>query len=109
RKGRTGLNTSVHRDPNEEKVHQKLEALQKAINTPVSVQEQNNDYVRYTKSNETSKHSNDVDRLEQMMQSMNDGQESQDPELQQLGGMLESILDIQHPDRVQEKLRKASE
>jgi conjugative transposon TraM protein len=29
--------------------------------------------------------------------------------LQQLGGMLESILDIQHPDRVHEKLKKASE
>jgi conjugative transposon TraM protein len=109
RKERAGLNVSVHRDPNEEKVHQKLEALQKAINTPVSVPEQNNDYARYTKSNEASIHSNDVDRLEQMMQSMSDGQESQDPELQQLGGMLESILDIQHPDRVQEKLKKASE
>ncbi|GIQ57881.1 conjugative transposon protein TraM [Flavobacterium collinsii] len=108
-KGRNGLNKSVYRDPNEEKVHQKLEALQKAINTPVSIPEQNRDYIKNTKSNETAMHSNDVDRLEQMMQSMNDGQESQDPELKQLGGMLESILDIQHPNRVQEKLKKASE
>ena len=109
RKERHGLNKSVYRDPNEEKVHQKLEALQKAINTPVAVPEQNKDYVKIAKSNETSLHSNDVDRLEQMMQSMNEEQESQDPELQQLGGMLESILDIQHPNRVQEKLKKASE
>lgn len=109
RKEQHGLNKSVYRDPNEEKVHQKLEALQKAINTPVSVPEQNSKYARYTKSNEPSIHSNDVDRLEQMMQSMNKEQESQDPELQQLGGMLESILDIQHPNRVQEKLKKASE
>lgn len=109
RKERNGLNKSVYRDPNEEKVHQKLEALQKAINTPVAVPEQNKDYVKIAKSNETSLHSNDVDRLEQMMQSMNDGQENQDPELKQLGGMLESILDIQHPNRVQEKLKKASE
>ena len=104
-----GLNKSVYRDPNEEKVHQKLEALQKAINTPATVPEQNRDYTKIVKSNETSMHSNDVDRLEQMMQSMNDGQDSQDPELQQLGGMLESILDIQHPGRVQEKLKRASE
>jgi conjugative transposon TraM protein len=109
RKERNGLNKSVYRDPNEEKVHQKLEALQKAINTPVAVPAQNRDVSTHTKSNETSIHSNDMDRLEQMMQSMNDGQDSQDPELQQLGGMLESILDIQHPDRVQEKLKKASE
>ncbi|OXG09675.1 conjugative transposon TraM protein [Flavobacterium araucananum] len=109
RKERTGLNTSVHCDPNEEKVHQKLEALQKAINAPVIAVEQNRDYDKYTKSSKTAMQSNDVDRLEQMMQSMNDGKESQDPELQQLGGMLESILDIQHPNRVQEKLKKASE
>ncbi|MFH6957259.1 conjugative transposon protein TraM [Flavobacterium aquidurense] len=109
RKERHGLNKSVYRDPNEEKVHQKLEALQKAINTQVAVPEQNRDYIKKAKSNETAIHSNDVDRLEQMMQSMNEGQGSQDPELQQLGGMLESILDIQHPGRVQEKLKKASE
>lgn len=109
RKEPNGLNKSVYRDPNQEKVHQKLEALQKAINTPVSIPEQNRDYIKNAKSNETAIHSNDVDRLEQMMQSMNDGQESQDPELKQLGGMLESILDIQHPGRVQEKLKKASE
>ncbi|MEO7978883.1 conjugative transposon protein TraM [Flavobacterium sp.] len=108
RKERNGLNTSVHRDPNEEKVHQKLEALQKAINTP-AVPVQNRDVSIYSKSNESSMHSKDVDRLEQMMQSMNGQQDSPDPELQQLGGMLENILDIQHPDRIQEKLRKASE
>lgn len=109
RNGNTGLNTSVNRDPNEEKVHQKLEALQRAINTPVAPPAQNQDFDKYAKSNEISMHSNDVDRLEQMMQSMNGQKDDSDPELQQLSGMLESILDIQHPDRVQEKLRKASE
>ncbi|MCD0474068.1 conjugative transposon protein TraM [Flavobacterium sp. EDS] len=109
RKRRVGLNTSVHRDPNEEKIHQKLEALQKAISAPVSVPVQNRDYKKYAKIDEPAIHSNDVDRLEQMMKSMNSGQDNPDPELQQLGGMLESILDIQHPDRIQEKLRKASE
>jgi conjugative transposon TraM protein len=109
RKGRTGLNTSVYRDPNEEKVHQKLEALQKAINAPVAPPVQDQDFEKYTKSNESSMHSNDVEKLEQMMQSMNGQKDDQDPELQQLSGMLENILDVQHPDRVQEKLRKASE
>jgi conjugative transposon TraM protein len=109
KKDRTGLNTSVYRDPNEEKVHQKLEALQKAINTPIAHPEQNRDFDKYAKSNKTSMHSNDVDRLEQMMQSMNSQSANQDPELQQLSGMLENILDIQHPGRVQEKLRKASQ
>lgn len=107
--GRTGLNTSAYQDPNEVKVHQKLEALQKAMSAPVAVPVQNRDVSRYSKSSESSMHSKDVDRLEQMMHSMNSQQDTPDPELQQLGGMLENILDIQHPDRIQEKLRKASE
>lgn len=109
KKERHGLNKSVYRDPNQEKVHQKLEALQKAINTPIASTAQKRNYAKTTKSYETALYSNDVERLEQMMQSMNQGQDSQDPELQQLGGMLESILDIQHPGRVQEKLKKASQ
>lgn len=44
----------------------------------------------------------DVDRLEQMMDAMSQP-EQEDPELQQLNGMLEKILDIQHPDRVQQQ------
>jgi conjugative transposon TraM protein len=106
----TGLNTTAYRDPNEEKVRNKLEVLQKAINVPVV---QNQDFDKYEKSNEesneTSMHSNDVEKLEEMMKSMNGQKENPDPELQQLSGMLENILDIQHPDRMQEKLRKASE
>jgi conjugative transposon TraM protein len=109
RKRSTGLNTSVYRDPNEEKVYKKLEALQKAINAPATAPVQNQDLNNYTKSNGSSIHSNDVDRLEQMMYSISGQKDDSDPELQQLSGMLESILDIQHPDRVQEKLRKASE
>jgi conjugative transposon TraM protein len=109
RKGRTGLNRSVYHDSNEKKVQQKLEALQKAINAPVTTPTQNRDFNRHTKPNEASMHSNDVEKLEQMMQSMTSQSSEQDPEMQQISGMLESILDIQHPDRVQEKLRKASE
>jgi len=32
-----------------------------------------------------------------------------DPEMQQLNGMLEKILDIQHPDRICEKIKQTSE
>jgi conjugative transposon TraM protein len=51
--------------------------------------------------------SDEVDRLEKMMQLMN-GEGSNDPEMQQIDGMLEKILDIQHPDRAKEKLREQS-
>jgi conjugative transposon TraM protein len=105
-----GLNTSVYRDPNEKKMQQRLEALQKALNVPVP-EVPNQDFNADGATQQSSMHSNDVDKLEQMMQTMNgpNGHPDPDPELQQLNGMLESILDIQHPDRVQEKLKKASQ
>jgi conjugative transposon TraM protein len=109
RKGSTGLNTTMYRDPNEEKVHEKLEALQRAINKPIASPAQSPDFNNYAKGGTGTMHSDDVEKLEEMMQSMNGQNDAQDPELKQLSGMLESILDIQHPDRVQEKLKKVSE
>jgi conjugative transposon TraM protein len=109
RKSSNGLNTTMYRDPNEEKVHEKLEALQRAINKPIASPTQSPDFNNYAKGDTGAMHSDDVDKLEEMMQSMNGQNDAQDPELKQLSGMLESILDIQHPDRVQEKLKKVSE
>lgn len=102
------LNKVVYRDPNEEKVYAKLAALQKVINQPVQISKQQRNDVEYGDPRVSEIHSKDVDRLEQMMQSMNES-DTEDTELQKLSGMLENILDIQHPDRVQEKLRKVSE
>ncbi|KGO93677.1 conjugative transposon protein TraM [Flavobacterium subsaxonicum] len=101
-----GLKTSGYRNPNEERVYRKLEALQKAMNKPATSQ-RHNVASRYTKpASEDAE--GDIAKLEAMMQSMNQPQGA-DPEMQQLNGMLENILDIQHPQRAQEKLRKASE
>ncbi|QJB34919.1 conjugative transposon protein TraM [Chitinophaga oryzae] len=55
----------------------------------------------------TADHAN-LDRLEQMMQSMTTSAGG-DPEMKQLGQMLESIKDIQNPARVQQRLREQSE
>jgi len=109
RTNKGGLNATIYRDPNEEKVYAKLEALQKVINQPMATPRQQGENSRgYADQSMTAMHSKDVDRLEQMMESMNQS-DAEDPELQKLSGMLENILDIQHPARVQEKLRKTSE
>lgn len=50
----------------------------------------------------------DLARLEQLMQRLPENTNA-DPELLQLNGMLEKILDIQHPERVRDKLRQHSE
>lgn len=101
RKG-TGLIMSSYSDPNEEKVYKKLEALQRAISAPAILPEATPSSP-YEKA--TALPSGDMQRLEQMMQSMEE-QGSEDKEMQQISGLLENILDIQHPQRVQERLKK---
>jgi conjugative transposon TraM protein len=46
-----------------------------------------------------------VDRLENIMQSMNQSNDG-DTELQQLSSMMDKILDIQHPERIKEQLKE---
>lgn len=100
--------STTYSDPNETKVYQKLAQLDAALNKASSpaVSSVNNISTVKPRHN-TSVNSGDIDRLEQMMQGMN--QKSDDPEMQQLNGMLEKILDIQHPDRVREKIKQTSE
>lgn len=49
----------------------------------------------------------DVDRLEAMMTMMQE-RDVNDPEMQKIEGVLEKILDIQHPERVKERTRTES-
>ena len=100
--------TSGYADPNETKVNRKLAELDAALNK-VTVSEVNaKDNVSKGYSVNASVSSGDVDRLEQMMQTMNQ-KDGGDPEMQQLSSMMEKILDIQHPDRVREKIKQTSE
>jgi len=102
------INTGTYRNANEEKVYKKLAALQKAIDRPATKTKQIRKPKEDMSSGTNAVDNPEMERLEAMMQSMNQPTE-QDPELKQLNGMLENILDIQHPERMQEKIRKASE
>jgi conjugative transposon TraM protein len=97
-----GYTNSPYTDPNETKVYQKLAQLNAALksngNTTANQTDNTNLY------SQTGTGSMDVDRLEQMLQSAT-GNKTEDPEMKQLSGMLEKILDIQHPERVTEKLK----
>ncbi|MBA4146389.1 MAG: hypothetical protein C0523_11530, partial [Cytophaga sp.] len=91
-------------DPNEERVTQKLNELYKEINrTTEGPVELKNDPTLLPEQTSDPQFAADVDRLEKMMQLMQDGQGS-DPEMEQIEAVLEKILDIQHPDRVKQKL-----
>jgi len=85
-------------DPMEKKVYQKLHDLNVQLHSddlkkPADAEPQ---------SEVVSYHQSGIDRLENLMQNMN-RDSATDPELTQLNSMMEKILDIQHPDRVQKR------
>ena len=93
-----------YKDPNEEKVYQKLAQLNEQLNTS-NIKNNSNE----VKSSEATSSVNNEDgkRLNHLMQNM-DKKDSvtDDPEMNQLNGMMDKILDIQHSERVKEKLQE---
>jgi conjugative transposon TraM protein len=90
------------RGNNEQKVRQRLADLQRTLKEEPALQQ----------PAAQPNHSEELARLEHLMQQMQQTNSSNDaetdPELTQLNGMLEKIIDIQHPDRAKEKLRQQS-
>ncbi|MGU7714743.1 hypothetical protein, partial [Escherichia coli] len=83
----------------------KLALLQKEINKQPETETTTNNETGIT--NHDDEFSSEVKRLENMMLAM-DKTNTGDPEMQQLNGTLEKILDIQHPQRVKDKLKEKS-
>jgi conjugative transposon TraM protein len=105
----SGLNTSpIHSqgytDPNEAKIMERLNQLQKEMNKP---SQSNSTLNEYDVDNNDYKDNQDIGRLEQMMNIMKEKPDD-DPEMKRLDGMLDKIMDIQHPERVKEEIKKKS-
>ena len=107
----SGLNHSPYNkstEANEQRIYQKINEINKQINQSDNTSTSSNNLNQSVPTSENNEQfSKEVDRLQDMMQLMNDNPEV-DPEMQQLNGTLEKILDIQHPDRVREKLKEKS-
>ena len=112
-----GLNTSLYgsqrsNDPNTDKIYRKLAELDREMNKPVPSSTESDEYDMYQSTGDrggsnTTVNSSDIDRLEQMMDMMNQPT-GEDPEMKQINGMLDKILDVQYPERVQERLKQTS-
>lgn len=89
---------AIEEDVQTAEINQKLEALNREItkSSPVKTQ------IHSSNPEQSVGIKTDVDRLESLMKSMQSGKEK-DPEMEQLNTMLQSILDIQHPERLREK------
>lgn len=105
-----GMNTSPirsekYKDATEDKIMERLKHLQLEINKPHTSTVSSDEGVNGEK--EDPGLNTDVDRLEGMMQMLQE-KKADDPEMQKLEGMLDKILDIQHPDRVKERTKEKS-
>lgn len=90
----------------EEQVSRRLAELQQALKQP-EVQQQPRAY-EYGRANDPAgMKSQDIDRLEAMMKTMTTGN-GKDPEMLELNGVLDKILDIQDPARLRERKQQQS-
>jgi conjugative transposon TraM protein len=92
---------SSNQDPNEVKVYQKLNELNRALaENDAKAHDRSHSNVRQTIPDDPDGE-NEINKLEAMMKQVDAaGSNSVNPEMEQINSMLEKILDIQHPERV---------
>lgn len=98
-------------DPNEAKVNSKLEQLYQEISKASDPQAESQPDPAISKDPQFTE---DVSRLESMMEQIQDeakGQgrgernDDQDPEMTEINSMLEKLMDVQHPERVKDRMK----
>lgn len=98
--GATPTGLQVYNDPNVSRINERLSMLTQQMNEP------SYEWAS-TYRNETGGGSNDLRKLDAMVQSIGQGG-GQDPEMMQLNAMLEKLLDLQNPGRANERIREQS-
>ncbi|MDB5198725.1 MAG: hypothetical protein JWO92_688 [Chitinophagaceae bacterium] len=91
-------------DANEQKIYRKINELNQQINKSEQTSKNSGGQSNINPNEQFSK---EVDKLQSMMQMMNEKKEN-DPEMEQVATMLDKILDIQHPDRIKDKIKEKS-
>ncbi|MCE7053917.1 conjugative transposon protein TraM [Algoriphagus sp. AGSA1] len=102
------LSNNLYSDTQEELIMERLEVLNRTLSEspePVTTAAAYPDEVSTTASMQSNSGLEaDLDRLDQMMQQMQRTNAQPDPEFQQMAELLDKILDIQHPERVQQRV-----
>lgn len=96
----TGPNNA---DANTAQINQKLAQIRQQINTAPEVTAPNT--LTKTPAASPAVNSADVDRLEKLMKDMK-SQNADDPEMKQLAGMVDKIIQIQHPEMVTAQIKQ---
>ncbi|KAA8480076.1 conjugative transposon TraM protein [Arcticibacter tournemirensis] len=85
----------IPEDPNEQEINEKLAQIDRELNRKV-VPSKDQNPVTVASAAQTPSMKGDVDRLERLMQSIQEEKE-EDPEMRQLSEMLDKIITIQNP------------
>lgn len=107
RKAKAGFGVSGIQNTSEQKVYEKLHALQRAIKDPLASYGNGQDMREFENYGAATGVSDEIKNLQEMLSARDDSPDP-DPELKELGAMLENILDIQHPLRVEERLKESA-
>ncbi|TXE13418.1 conjugative transposon protein TraM [Algoriphagus aquimarinus] len=105
------LSKNLYSDPQEELILERLEALNRTLSeSPESLTASATPPTEVSSAPIQSSNGldKDLDRLDQMMMQMQNTNAEPDPEFQQMAELLDKILDIQHPERVQKRLAAES-
>ncbi len=89
----------------EQKLLEKIALLQNQLNKPEVSATDETDTQPFSIND--AEFTGQVSKLEEMMNGMSNGN-TEDPEIKQLGNTLDKILDIQHPQRVKDRLKEKS-
>jgi len=110
----SGLNTSVYSSNGgstvnqESRIYNRLNQLQSELNRNYASPQETYYSAPYRNYAAPSVNTEEVERLEKMMETMS-GTDEEDKDVTQLSSMMDKILDIQHPDRVQQRLKEQSQ
>lgn len=96
----------AYKDPNEQKVYKKLEELNRHLANADSYNSPNQREDAQPAFEKKYFDNADVNRLEEMMKRTS-APDAKDPEVDQLNSMMDRILDIQHPERINQRLTKS--
>ena len=106
--GYSDVSDGKNTDMQEQQIYKKINELNQQVDQPEAT-----NHLKKVSSKKgivqenIQESSSEVDRLKSMMEQMT-GKTESDPEMEQLNGTLEKILDIQHPERMREKLKNES-
>jgi conjugative transposon TraM protein len=99
----SGLQMDNYQSPQEEKVYKRLEQLQRAISNSAQVS-QGREVSSPAAPASVARYEAELAQLIAPMEASS----QPDPEMQQISGMLENILDLQYPERMEQKLKAES-